>query len=424
MRVYQLVVCLVASLGGFLFGVKALADLLPSPRRPRHAELTADPRADMHNPSESVQGAIVSVFAGGCFFGSLASSWSADRLSRKWTIQIACCFLILGCALQTGARNVGYMLAGRLFAGSGVGSLSMVAECSDPKYRGFLVGLMQQSLGIGGVVANWVGYGAQFLDNSGQWRLGLGIQLVPAVFLALAMFVLPYSPRWLCSKGRDDEARVVLNRLHATGTNDAYYGPRIYAALGVKGHHLLLVNSLYAIVGPVTNFFTITVLLDRIGRKKPLILGAFGMGTCFIMVSAIQANFPPDAAAIAFIFLFSIIFSLSFGPVSWVFASEIWPTRLRAKGVAAATCTNWAFNVLFAASQWRFFILFIVLNFVDAFLVLFFYPETAGKSLEEMEEIFGDHTTSHVHGLGKGVAEAPLSSPTADAKDSEKADRE
>ena len=89
------------------------------------------------------------------------------------------------------------------------------------------------------------------------------------------------------------------------------------------------------------------------------------------------------------IFLTSIVFSLSFGPVSWVLASEVFPTRSRSIGTSVATCCNWAFNVLFSETAplglqnatAKFYILFILLNVVSFICILFFFPETKGVPL-------------------------------------------
>lgn len=134
-----------------------------------------------------------------------------------------------------------------------------------------------------------------------------------------------------------------------------YFGPQMYTALGVQGDKLLLVQGIYGAVGPITNLVFIVFVLDRIGRKKPLLFGAASLTVLFSILAAIVASFPPGTdqtnlgaqkAGIAIIFAMSIVFSLSFGPVSWVLASEIFPTRTRGMGVAVATCCNWLLNVV------------------------------------------------------------------------------
>ncbi|KAL7278979.1 hypothetical protein ACG7TL_006811 [Trametes sanguinea] len=329
-------------------------------------------------------------------------------------------------------------------------------EIAPAKHRGFVVGLTQQMIGIGFIVANWVGYGCQFLDGNKQWRLPLGLQFMPR------------SPRWLLEKGREDMAHAVVRKLHGSSPEEQaaadtefeemretiaaekvvrsrslsdlwatrgmlrrtlvavgvqvfgqfsginvinYFGPSMYKALGLSAGQSLLVQGIYGAVGPITNFFFITLILDTVGRKKPLMFGAGSFVVTYSVLTAIVACFPPDQstnlaaqrAGIAMIFMTSIFFSLSFGPVSWVLASEVFPTRTRSIGTSVATCANWAFNVLFSQVSnlainnisWRYYLVFICLNAIDFVIIALFFPETKGKSLEQMAEVFGDEIDAH-----------------------------
>ncbi|KAF8199532.1 sugar transporter [Pholiota molesta] len=428
--------------------------------------LTMTHYIDHFGDDPNIKGAIVSTFNGGCFIGSAAAGWANDKYGRKRAIQIGALFAMWGCAMQAGASNVATLIVGRIVAGIAIGILSMTVplyntEVAPPKIRGFLVGLNQQMLGIGFIVANWVGYGTQFIKSDTSWRLPLGLQILPAGLLLVGIQFLPNSPRWLLEVGRDDEALEVVHKLHGgdkvsadkeytemydaikaevsirsrrisdlwatramthrtfvaigvqvfcqfTGINVInYYGPAIYNSLGIVGGKALLVQGIYGAVGPITNFFFIVFILDRVGRKKPLMFGAASFVVTFSILAAILANDPvgdPNSSAtaqragIAMIFLTSVFFSLSFGPVSWVLASEVFPTSTRAIGTSAATCSNWAFNTLLSQvaplgiqnDGWRFYMLFVVLNFVDLVAIVLFFPETKGKTLEEMDQVFGD----------------------------------
>ncbi|KAF8121805.1 sugar transporter [Boletus edulis] len=418
-----------------------------------------------HNPSPAIIGAVVSTFNGGCFFGAMGAAWTNDKWGRKRTIQFGAIWALSGCAMQAGAPNLACLLAGRIFAGVAIGILSMTVplyntEIAPPKVRGFMVGLNQQMIGIGFIVANWVGYGCSFLTGNVSWRLPLGFQIVPAGLLLIGVQFLPYSPRWLLEMNRDDEAREVVYKLHGIDTPEAktaadkeftemrdqikadalvrsrnishlwatpamlrrtlvfgqftginainYYGPQIYEALGFTSSQSLLVQGIYGAVGPVANLFFITFILDWIGRKKPLIVGA---GSFVVLYSILAApNLFAQKAAIATIFLMSIMFSLSFGPVSWVLASEVFPTRTRSIGTSVATCANWLFNVLISETSpiglanvgWKFYLLFVFLNAVDLILIAIFFPETKGKSLEEMGVVFGDEVDAK-HVLGEYI---------------------
>ncbi|GAB1524937.1 hypothetical protein RhiTH_008093 [Rhizoctonia solani] len=177
-----------------------------------------------NEPNDEILGAVVSTFAGGCFFGAMAAGWLADRIGRKRTIQAGSLVAVLGCSLQTGAQNISYLMVGRAIAGISIGCLSMIvplyqSEISPPNMRGFLTGMTQFMIGMGFLVANWVGYGCQYIDNEAQWRIPLAIQVVPAILLLVGMFFLPFSPRWLVEKGRNEEAFQVIQRLHGNEQN-------------------------------------------------------------------------------------------------------------------------------------------------------------------------------------------------------------
>ncbi|CAE6517214.1 unnamed protein product [Rhizoctonia solani] len=460
-----------AAIGSFLFGYDSgIIGSVISPNFKSFHEFFND-------PNDAMLGAVVSTFAGGCFFGAMIAGWLADRIGRKRTIQAGSLVAVLGCSLQAGAQNISFLIVGRVIAGLSIGSMSMViplyqSEISPPKMRGFLTGMTQFMIGMGFLVANWVGYGCQYLDNDAQWRVPLAIQVAPAVLLLLGMFFLPFSPRWLVEKGRNEEALKVIQLLHGneqnaefiklefaemveqikyekanmssklsdlwatkpmlkrtltgmavqiccqlTGINvSAYFQPTLYQGLGYSGNTILLITGINNLLGQVVTFVFIYFILDRVGRRLPLIIGAFGMAGCLAVEAAINAKFPGETSdnkiaqrtGVAFIILFgSLFFSTSFGPVSWVYQSEIFPMRVRAMGAALATMSNWAVNVMISQVSpiglhrlgWKFYLVFICTNIANGkshgFIVIFFFPETKGKTLEEMDAVFGDQVIEH-----------------------------
>jgi hypothetical protein len=147
---------------------------------------------------------VVSVFTGGAFFGAMFAGPAGDLFGRRLTILIGSIIFILGGGLQTGAQSLEYLYAGRVIAGIGVGFLVMIiplyqAEIAHPSIRGSVTALQQFMLGIGALVASWTTFGTNqnFADNdSMQWRLSLGIQIIPAVVLGLLIMFFPESPRY------------------------------------------------------------------------------------------------------------------------------------------------------------------------------------------------------------------------------------
>lgn len=161
----------------------------------------------------------------------------------------------------------------------------------------------------------------------------------------------------------------------------------------------------------------ITFLVDRIGRRRPLILGGLALAGCMAWQAGTNApfaankNLAPDSpqryanhsvgiAGIAATFVFSWFFSWSYGPVSWIYQSEIFPLHLRAKGASIATMTNWACNVAIAQATpvafksigWKYFLVFACCNIANATGAYFLFPETKGRTLEEIAVLFGDHS--------------------------------
>ena len=160
----------------------------------------------LFNPTAAEQGAVVAVFTGGAFFGAAFAGPLGDLLGRRYTIMMGAIIFLLGGGLQTGAQNLGYLYAGRAIAGLGVGFLVMIipcyqAELAHPSIRGAVTSLQQFMLGIGALVATWAGYGTFIhfpATSSKQWRISLGIQVIPAGFLALLILLFPESPRSVC----------------------------------------------------------------------------------------------------------------------------------------------------------------------------------------------------------------------------------
>lgn len=281
----------------------------------------------------------------------------------------------------------------------------------------------------------YVGFSA---DDSRQWRVSLGIQLVPGIILAVLILFFPESPRWLIDRGKSDKGLQVLAKLHAHGdTNDAwvraefeqiqesitveheheaksyrdlftdkssfrrlflacslqasvqmtgvsaiqYYSVAIYSKIGIAGDDTLKYQAISSVLALVAELCCM-LLIDKTGRRWPLILGNAGNMITFIVATILLAKFPPgsgpdggnDSAAWGFIamtWLYNFSFSATCGPLSWIIPAEIFDTKTRAKGVSLATMTSFAFNTLIGQTTsvalnektgigWKWYILFIV----------------------------------------------------------------
>jgi len=179
-----------------------------------------------------------------------------------------------------------------------------------------------------------------------------------------------------------------------------YYGPRIYESLGIDNQTSLMIVGISGSLSIIWCSLGLW-LLERMGRVKPLMISAAGCGLSLV-VNAAMANYLPTSnenqmrAMVAMNFVFSFFFTMT-GIISWVYPAEIFPIELRAKGNSVSTFTNWSLNLIFAqvspialsSMGFRFFFLFFVFNFMAVLAYWFFYPETKGRTLEQMDELFG-----------------------------------
>ncbi|KAF1949692.1 general substrate transporter [Byssothecium circinans] len=462
---FNLFLAIFAGTGSFLFGYDSgvMTDVIHSPHFLEFFNTSK---------TTPIVGAINSTFSGGAVFGSLMGGFTMDRFGRRKTVMIGAIINLIGAALQAGAQNLAMILVGRILAGWAVGIMSMSvpvyqSECAHPSKRGLIVGITQQMIGVGFIVSTWVGYGSAQVPatSSFSWRFPLAFQCVPCLILIIGILFFPESPRWLVEADRADEALQVLHKLHYNGSNEdeiqaeyheikatieaekaitapgwlimfkvapwrtrlfhatliqvftqmtginviGYYQTILYENLGITGNRNLLVAGIYNIIGPVFNLFFIIFLLDRVGRRKPLLFGTIAI-TIALICEAVIGSQVTDAtgsrkdslsiAGVFFLFLVSCIFSCSFGPISWVYASEIMPLSIRGRGSAFATgIGNWLVSTVWSqvspiglgAISYKFYFIFVAWNICVTLPTIFFvFKETKQLTLEEIDLLFGD----------------------------------
>ncbi|KZM25092.1 substrate-specific transmembrane transporter [Ascochyta rabiei] len=420
----------------------------------------------------------------GALIGALFAGYLADKLSRKYSIVVAVIVFTVGSILQTAAVGYSMLTVGRLIGGMGIGALACIAplyisEIAPPEIRGTLLVLQEFSIVFGIVVAFWTTYGTRYMAGQWSWRLPFLIQMIPGVVLGVGIVFLPFSPRWLSSKGRDDEALQVLAKLRGLPTTDSrvyrewceiraevaftrevncekhpnlqdgtrasnfklelaswtdcfrhgcwkrtvvgvgimffqqfvginaliYYAPSLFGTLGQEYEMQLLLSGIInctQLVGVITSLWT----MDRFGRRPLLLTGAGLMFICHLIIAVLVGKYGGRWAdyategwvAVAFLFFYMFSFGATWGPVPWAMPSEIFPSSLRAKGVALSTCSNWFNNFIIGLitpplvqntgyGAYTFFAIFCLLAFVFTFFCI---PETAGKTLEQMDEVFKD----------------------------------
>ena len=276
-----------------------------------------------------------------------------------------------------------------------------------------------------------------------EWRWELGVTGIPAALFFVMLFGIPRSPRWLVKKGRIAEARTVLQQTGArdferelqeivasidseqkqaaetlfsrkylfpiflavtigmfnqlSGINAIlYYLNDIFAHAGFSK----VSGSLQAVaVGGTNLLFTVIAMsvIDKIGRKILLLVGAIGMAACLAGVAAIFLTGHHQSLLLGLLIGYIACFAFSQGAVIWVYLAEVFPNAVRAKGQSLGSFSHWFMNALIsgtfpllAASSGGYpFVFFAAMMVLQFFVVLFFYPETKGLSLEEMQKKMG-----------------------------------
>lgn len=391
-------------------------------------------------------GFTVSIALWGTVLGAMGAGPIGQRIGSRGTLRIMAVLYVLsafGCAL---AWNWHIFLIARFIGGLGIGGSSVlgpvyIAELAPPDYRGRLVGLFQINIVVGILLAYFSNFViASFHLGAMEWRWEFGVAAIPAVLFLLMLFGIPHSPRWLAAKGRVDEARETLRTIgvpnpeseldeivtaihldtasseeplfkrqyllpillaaglaafnQLSGINAVlYYLNDIFVSAGFSRMSGALQAVIVGAVNLVATIFAMT-LIDKLGRKALLLIGCVGMVISLSGVAAIFMTGRWRGALIYFVTGYTASFALSSGSVIWVYMSEIFPTRIRAKGQALGSTVLWvmnglislAFPPLAAKSAALPFVFFAIVMAAQFFVTLAFYPETRGLSLEELQK--------------------------------------
>jgi SP family xylose:H+ symportor-like MFS transporter len=444
---YILQISLVAALGGFLFGFDTAV-----------ISGTTEKLKDLFELSDGGLGFTVAIALIGTIVGALLVGNSTDKFGRKKMLFVmAVLYFVsaIGCAFSWDWIS---FLVFRFIGGLGVGGASVVssmyiAEVSPAKGRGKMVALQQFNIVFGILMAYVSNYIITLQHLGGiEWRLMFGIEALPAILFFALLFLIPASPRWLVSKGRNAEAKKVIDKLHgSTGGAEAelkaiehsfesdrhlekeplftakylkvmllavaitafnqlsginaiiYYAPKVFKLTGAGSENAMLQSIIIGIVNLIFTMLALSVI-DKMGRKKLMLIGSIGYIVSLATAAGVfMLNGEVFSQAAGFTLLGAItlfIASHAFGQgaVVWVFISEIFPNRVRARGQALGAFSIWVFAALVSqifpvilgtmggGITFALFCGFMVIQLVWVITVM---PETKGVPLEEIEDKLG-----------------------------------
>lgn len=461
---YLLKLTLVATLGGLLFGydtavisgtVSALESFFVIPFG--LDETAANARL----------GLVVSSALIGCIIGGISGGLISKKLGRKNGLILAAVlflFSAIGSAIPEvfiepiGEGNHTFIyifILYRIVGGIGVGLASMlsplyIAEIAPAKIRGRLVSMNQFAIIFGMLVVYFVNYyiakqGDDTWLNTIGWRWMFASETIPAVLFLILLFFVPDTPRSLVLKARPEKALEVLTKVNKApeakkileeikntvvdrsgklfsygvmviaigvllsifqqfvGINVVlYYAPEIFKSLGSETDTALLQTI---IVGTVNLVFTVLAILtvDKLGRKPLMAVGALGMALSMFTLGTVFFSQSLGTIALICMLIYVASFAMSWGPVTWVLLSEIFPNKIRGKAMAVAVAVQWISNYIvswtfpmmdknsYLLEKFNHGFAYWIYGFMGVLAMFFiwkFVPETKGKTLEDMDKLW------------------------------------
>jgi MFS transporter, SP family, arabinose:H+ symporter len=423
------------ALGGLLFGFDTVV-----------ISGAIDSLVRLYGLTPRQEGFTVAIGLVGTVIGALGAGQIGQRLGSRETLRITAALFLasaFGCGL---AWNWYAFMFFRFVGGLGIGASSVlgpvyIAELAPANWRGRLVATFQLNVVFGVMVAYISNYLIDTLHlGAAEWRWQIGVSAAPAVAFLVLLFGIPRSPRWSASRKRIDEALAVLKMMgnpdpeaeladiqaaleqeHATAHESVFrwkYRFPLFLAISIGAFNqlaginaiLYYLNFIFTAAGfsqvssyqqamavGATNFlFTIVgmSLIDKLGRKTLLLIGAAGCSACLAGVAWVYATQSHQSDLLWLLVTFIAFFSVSQGAVIWVYIGEVFPTAVRAKGQGLGSASHWFMATVIAQlfpvvvklmSTATPFVFFAIMTSVQFFVVLVAYPETKGQTLEDLQ---------------------------------------
>lgn len=423
------------ALGGLLFGFDTVV-----------ISGALDALVNLYHLSDVGKGWTVAIALIGTVAGSFSAGAIGQRLGGRETLRITAILYVISAIGSALAWNWSSLMVFRFIGGVGIGASSVlgpvyIAELAPAKWRGRLVGAFQFNVVFGILVAYTTNYLIRLLHlGAAEWRWQVGIAAVPAVGFLVLLFSIPRSPRWSASRNQIDEAleilkmmgepdpeaeladiRSALDQEHATAHEPVFrwkYRYPLFLAITIGAFNqlaginaiLYYLNNIFAAAGfsqlsgdqqaiaiGFTNLIFTMVgmsVIDRLGRKTLLLIGAAGTAACLAGVAWIFATQSHQWALVWLLVIYIAFFALSQGAVIWVYIGEVFPNHVRSKGQGVGNASHWIMNTCIAlafpviATQMGRsmpFIFFAAMTALQFVVVLLTYPETKGQTLEELQ---------------------------------------
>lgn len=449
---YILAITLVATLGGLLFGYDTA--VISGAEKSIQAYLIRG-----LGLGSLAHGATISSALIGCIIGGALSGLLASQLGRKKSLIAAAVLFFasaLGSAypeflfFKQGEPSMGllYMFNFyRVIGGIGVGLASAICpmyigEIAPAEIRGRLVSFNQFAIIFGMLVVYFVNWGIaagktlEWINDTG-WRYMFLSEAIPAALFGVLLFFVPETPRYLALSHQDDKALRILTRINGrdkaqmilheikntvehssarifsfgktiifigillsvfqqfVGINVAlYYAPRIFESMGAEKSASMLQTVVMGLVNVIFTMVAI-VTVDKWGRKPLLMLGSVGMAIGMFAIGGLAFMKVIGISTLVFIIIYTASFMMSWGPVTWVLISEIFPNKIRGKAVAIAVAAQWAANYFISStypammefSGGLTYCFYGAMSVLSLIFVWKMVPETKGKTLEEMETL-------------------------------------
>ena len=392
------------------------------------------------------EGLTIAIGLVGTVIGALGAGQIGQRLGSRETLRLTAVLYVIsaaGCAFAWGWNS---FLVFRFIGGLGIGASSVlgpvyIAELSPAKLRGRFVALFQFNVVFGIMLAYMSNYVIRTMHmGATEWRWQVGIAGVPAIGFLILLFGIPRSPRWSASRDRIDEALAVLKMMgdpdpeaeladiraalqqeHASAHERVFrwkYRYPLFLAISIGAFNqlaginaiLYYINDIFAAAGfsqlsgdqkaiaiGATNLVFTMIgmsLIDKLGRKTLLLIGAAGTAACLAGVAWIFASHAHEGMLVWILITYIAFFALSQGAVIWVYIGEVFPTSVRSKGQGVGSASHWLMNTLIqlefpvvvhSMSTATPFVFFAVMTVVQFLTVLFTYPETKGQTLEALQ---------------------------------------